>query len=126
VTFAAVVVFVVPATLFLARTAIMDVYGDLAEIGTLAVLFAYVLVSIAAPAYLRRRGERSAGAVVMAAVSVALLVLPIYSSFFPPPSPWYLPYVFLALLALGAVRFIYLRVRQPKMIADIEADLVSA
>ncbi|MBV8170558.1 MAG: APC family permease [Candidatus Eremiobacteraeota bacterium] len=126
VTFAAIVVLFVPLGLFLARTAIMDVYGDLGEIGTLAVLFAYVLVSIAAPIYLKRRGEPTAGAIAISVISVALLAVPIYSSFFPPPSPWFLPYVFLALLALGAARFLYLRVRRPQLIRAIEADLVAS
>ena len=125
ITLTSLIVLLVPVGLFAGHTAIMDVYGDLGQIGTLAVLFAYVLVSIAAPFYLKRRGEASFGSVAMAVISVALLVVPIYSSFFPPPSPWYLPYVFLVLLALGVARFAYLRFRKPEMIKEIEADLVA-
>jgi len=125
VTFAALAVALVPLVLFVRHTALMDIFGDLGQIGTLAVLFAYVLVSIAAPVYLKRRGESSATAVAVSALSVLALAAPIYSSFFPPPSPWYLPYIFLALLALGVARFAYLRVRKPEMIREIEADLLT-
>ncbi|HEY6358126.1 MAG TPA: hypothetical protein VIX35_07770, partial [Vicinamibacterales bacterium] len=125
VTFAALAVLLVPLVLFVRHTALMDIFGDLGQIGTLAVLFAYVLVSVAAPFYLKRRGESNATAVVVSALSVLALAAPIYSSFFPPPSPWYLPYIFLGLLALGVARFAYLRVRKPEMIREIEADLVT-
>jgi amino acid transporter len=125
VTFAALAVVLVPLVLFVRHIALMDIFGDLGQIGTLAVLFAYVLVSIAAPFYLKRRGESGATAVVVSALSVLALAAPIYSSFFPPPSPWYLPYIFLGLLALGVARFAYLRLRKPELIREIEADLLA-
>lgn len=125
VTFAAIIVLLAPLSLALNHVAMLDIFGYLGTVATFGVLFSYVLVSIAAPAYLRGRGELSISAIILSIVSVLGLLLAIVGSLYPVPAPPsnYLPYVFLALLALGLARFAYVRYKNPDVIKDIQADL---
>ncbi len=127
VSLSSLIVLAVPLVMFLRHAALIDIFGYLGSIGTLAVLFAYVLVSVAAPIYLRARGELTAGAIAIAGVTVLALALPIVASFWPIPAAPYnvLPYVFLGLLLIGAIRFIYLAVAKPDVIRAIQADLLA-
>jgi len=128
VTFAAIAVLVGPLVLLASHFALLDIFGDLGTLGTLSVLFSYVLVSVAAPVYLRRRGELRLGAVVVAAVAVVAMIVAIVGTIYPvpPPPQSYIPYVFIVLLALGVSRFLYVRSRDPQMIRDIETDLAAS
>jgi amino acid transporter len=113
--------------LFARHIALLDIFGYLGTIGTLAVLFAYLLVAFAAPLYLRKRGELTPSAVAIAVAAVVAVLVPIFGSLFPvPPAPYnILPYVFLGLLAVGGGRFAYLAVAKPSVIKEIEADLLA-
>lgn len=126
VSFASLAVLLVPLVMVLRKVPLLDVYGVLGTLGTLGVLFSYVLVSIAAPVYLHSRGERSVVAILVAVLAVVAMLVPIIGSIYPvPPPPYnYVPYIFLALLAIGVARFIYLCRKQPEMIGAIQADLV--
>ncbi|HXW77754.1 MAG TPA: APC family permease [Candidatus Eremiobacteraceae bacterium] len=126
VTLAALVVLLAPLGLLLGKTALLDAFGYLGFVATFGFLFAYILVSIAAPLYLRRRGELRPASVVMSVLSVAMLaVATVGSIVLSPTTPYnFLPYVFLALLAAGVGRFIYLRVAKPGVIAAIDRDLL--
>jgi amino acid transporter len=120
-------VLIVPLVLFARHIALLDIFGYLGTIGTLAVLFAYLLVAVAAPLYLRKRRELTASAVVIAVAAAVAVLVPIFGSLFPvPPAPYnILPYVFLGLLAVGGGRFAYLSVAKPTVIKEIEADLLA-
>jgi len=109
-----------------AGVSLLNAFGYLGFVATFGFLFAYILVSIGAPIYLRRRGELTSTTVVMSVLSVAMLaVATVGSIVLSPATPYnYLPYVFLGLLALGVARFLYLRAKDPNVIAAIEADLV--
>jgi amino acid transporter len=128
VTFAAIAVLVGPLALLASHFALLDIFGDLGTLGTLSVLFSYVLVSIAAPVYLHRRGELKPSAVIVSVVAVAAMIVAIVGTIYPvpPPPQSYIPYVFVVLLALGVSRFLYLRSREPQIIRDIEADLITS
>jgi amino acid transporter len=127
VTLSAAIVLIAPLSLLLAKNAILDAFGYLGTIATFGFLFAYILVSIAAPMYLRRRGELTALTIVMAVLSVGMLAVATIGSVYPLPAvPYlYLPYVFLVLLGLGLARFIYLRLTDPAVVRAIETDLES-
>ena len=127
VNLSAIIVLAVPLVMYMRHAALIDIFGYLGSIGTLAVLFAYLLVSVAAPVYLRMRDELTAGDVAIAALTVLALALPIVASFWPVPAPPYniLPYIFLGLLLIGAIRFIYLAVAKPTVIRAIQADLLA-
>ncbi|HEV2037619.1 MAG TPA: hypothetical protein VGQ96_03345, partial [Candidatus Eremiobacteraceae bacterium] len=127
VTISAAVILLAPLSLLLlAHTALLDTFGYLGSIATFGFLFAYILVSIGAPMFLRRRGELRAMAIVMAVLSIAMLAIATIGSVYPvPPAPYnVLPYIFLVLLAIGLGRFLYLRSRRPDIVQSIQADLV--
>ena len=99
---------VVPLALLAGGAGVMDIFGWLGSLATFGFLLSYVLVAIAAPVYLRRRNELRAAGVATSAISLLLLAVPIVGSVYPvPDAPYdYLPYVFLLLLAAGAVRIL--------------------
>jgi amino acid transporter len=128
VTFAAIAVLAGPLALLASKFALLDIFGDLGTLGTLSVLFSYVLVSIAAPVFLYRRGELKPSAVIVSVLAVAAMVVAMVGTVLPvpPPPQSYIPVVFLVLLGLGVSRFLYLRSRDPKIIRDIEAYLIAS
>jgi amino acid transporter len=125
VTIAAIVVLAAPLALFLNHFALLDIFGDLGTLGTISVLFSYVLVSIAAPAYLRRRGELNAWSVLVGALAVIAMITAIAGNVYPvpPPPQDYIPYIFVMLLAIGVGWFLIRRSQRPGMVDAIRADL---
>ena len=125
VTLSAALGLLVPVSLFLAKRNVLDTFSYVGSIATFGFLFAYVLVSVASPLYLRRLGELRLAPVLMAVLAVGLLAIPIVASVYPvqPPPLDYLPYIFLVLLALGVARFAYVRAKRPATVAAIERDL---
>ena len=119
---------IVPVVLLFRGIAPLDIFGYLGSVATFGFLFAYILIAIAAPVYLRNRGEKSAFSVILSVCALILLLLPLVGSVYPEPPPpgKYLPYVFLALLALGTARFIYLRMWRPELIRELERHLEKA
>ncbi|RQS99997.1 hypothetical protein [Burkholderia contaminans] len=116
------------ALVFTARgTALLDSYGYLSSIATYGWLLAYVLVAIGAPLYLHRQRRPRARHVVISVVAVVLLAIPLAGSVYPVPGGVYawLPYVFVALLAIGLGWFLVLRVRFPGRLRELEAELLT-
>jgi len=107
---------------------LMDVYGYLGSISTFGFLASYLLVSLGAPAFLKKRGELKARHVLVSAISVVLVAIPFVGVLYPVPDyPLnLLPYVFVGLLWLGVLYFNYLRHRRPETLARIERDLEGA
>ncbi|MBV8048179.1 MAG: APC family permease, partial [Paludibacterium sp.] len=107
-------------------TALLDSYGYLSTIATYGSLLAYVLVAIGAPLYLRRQGKLRGKQLLISIVSVALLAIPLVGSIYPIPQGVYawLPYVFIALIVIGLLWFLALRLFAPARLTDIEAELV--
>jgi len=126
VTISAAIVFLAPFIMILGHVALLDAFLFLGFVATFGFLFAYILVSIASPMFLRRRGESNSTVVVMSVLSVAMLAVATVGSVVLNPAPPYdyLPYVFLALIAIGGLRFAYIRLKQPALVAAIAADLI--
>jgi amino acid transporter len=118
----------VPVVLLFHHMAVLDIFGYLGSLATYGFLFAYGLIAVASPMYLRRRGESWTTAAVVSVVALTLLSLPFIASLYPvPPAPAkYLPYIFAALLAAGIGRFAYLRFRSPDVIRELERSLLAA
>jgi amino acid transporter len=111
VTAAAIAAGVVPLALLASGTGVMDIFGYLGSIATFGFLLSSVLVTIAAPIYLRKRNELLVTGILTAVITLLLLAIPIIGSVYPvPDAPYnYLPYLFLALMAAGAFRVFQLR-----------------
>ena len=111
VTACSLAVFLLPALLLARGLGLLDIFNDLSTIATFGFLAAYVLVSVAAPVYLARRGELSTGAVLKSLGAVLFMVPPAIATVYPlpaPPADRFALY-FGVYLALGGGWYLYLR-----------------
>ncbi|MBD2092585.1 APC family permease [Microcoleus sp. FACHB-1515] len=133
VTLAAIVVFLVPASMSLFGVAPLTIYGYTGTIATYGFLLAYILISIAAPVYLKKEHQLRPLDVIFSILGVGFMAIPVLgsiglpgeSSLFPiPPAPYNVfPYLFLLYLVVGAGWFVMLRLRSPSLIEAMEADI---
>ncbi len=127
VTVMAALMFVVATGLILWHNVVVDVFGFAGTFGAFGFLFAYFLITIATPAYLKKIGELRPGHIALAAVTLLLLLVPAVGSVYTNPpltAPVkYFPYIFLGYFAIGVAWFMALRVRSPETIANIERDI---
>jgi len=125
VAISALFMLLVPFAMLTQRMAPMEIFGYLGSVATFGFLASYVLVSLAAPRFMRRIAGFGAVPVLMALLALAALSFPIAGSVYPPPAgaARFLPFVFLALLLPGTLWFAYLRARHPEIIDEIEAAL---
>jgi len=115
-----------PALLLLRGRGLLDILNDLSTISTFGFLLAYVLISIAAPVYLRRIGGLSGSSVLCGVASVLFMLPPLLASVYPVPAapadkfPWY----FLGYLGIGGVWFLALCGRgSGELLRQIRRDL---
>jgi amino acid transporter len=103
----------------------LTTFGDGGTLAAFGFLTAYYLISIAAPVYLKKRGELRPMHVALSVISCVALAVPTVGSFYPVPAfpVDIFPYIFLAWMALGGSWLYTLNRRQRHMFADIEADL---
>jgi amino acid transporter len=110
----ALLIFAVPTVMVTVfRLEILDAFNDAGTFGAFGFLGAYFLISVAAPAYLKRRGQLGGRELALSVASVLLLMVPAVGSVYPvPPSPVNIfPYIFLGYLAIGLAWFMILRRR---------------
>jgi amino acid transporter len=96
--------------------------------GTLAAwgfLVSYFGISIAAPVYLKKRGELRPRHIVITVIACLCLLVPTEGSFYPvPPFPTDIfPYIFLFYLAVGGAWLFILSRRRRTLFSEIEVDL---
>jgi len=85
----------------------LEAFAYIATFGTFGFMWAYLLVAVAALAYLRRERRLRAAHALGIALAAATLVGVFWTNLYPtPPAPYdALPYVFLGLMAGAAVVF---------------------
>ena len=108
----------------LMRVTLLDAFNDVGTLAAFGFIVPYVLVSVAAPTYLRAIGQMRTGHVLLCVASLLLLVIPAVGSVYPIPAApvRYFPYLFLAYLAVG-VALVSLRRGRPMVPADLGEDL---
>jgi len=91
--------------------------GTLATFGFVTV---YILVSIAAPLYLKARGCLTNQAIVISALAVIAMGLALLGSLYPVPATPYslLPYVYAVLLGVGFAWSTAWSARTPTLAAE--------
>jgi amino acid transporter len=92
---------------------ILDAFNDAGTFGAFGFLGGYFLISLAAPAYLKRTGILRGRDIALSAASVALLLVPAVGSLYPVPS-WpvnVFPYIFVGYVLIGMGWFMMLRRR---------------
>jgi amino acid transporter len=107
----------------MAIAAPFDIFNDAGLFGAMGFCCAYVLITLAAPFYLKKIGELKPVDVLVAFMGLALLLVPIIGPFWPvPASPPtnYFPYIVGAYLVIGAV-LIYIRSHSSKEFERIGA-----
>src|SRR5271156_1846313 len=81
----------------------LTLFGDAGTMAAFGFLFAYFMISIASPFYLRKLGELRGRNVLVAVLAFVCLMVPTVGSFYPAP-PWPInlfPYLFLGFMLLG-------------------------
>jgi amino acid transporter len=125
VTVMAVVAFAVPVLCTLNHVATLDLFNYVGTCAAFGFLVPYVLISIAAPAYLKSIGQLRGIDVAGCIASLALLAVPAVGSVYPVPSApvMYFPYLYLAYLVIGVAWILSFHKRQPAASGTIRADI---
>lgn len=103
---------------------VLDIFNDAGTMGAFGFLGAYFLVTIAAPVFLKKRGELSFKDVAFSAAGVLLMCIPAVGSVYPVPAPPqnYYPYVFLGYLLVGGLRLLLMYIATPERHQAISAE----
>jgi amino acid transporter len=82
---------------------LFDIYGLVGSLATFGFVTAYILVSIAAPFYLRSKNLLTPQAVVISVLAVVAMGAALLGSLYPVPASPYslLPYIYAGLLLMG-------------------------
>jgi hypothetical protein len=90
-------------------------------------LGAYFLVTISAPLYVKSRGELRSKDIALCVAALALMLIPTIGSVYPVPDApvRYFPYIFLAYLAIGVGRVLWIRQRAPEHLRKIREELIA-
>jgi amino acid transporter len=124
ITIASVLAFIPAAILSLNGAVDFDIYGWVGTVATLGFIVTYIIISVAAPVYLQRRGELKVQHVFISFISIIILGLAILGNIYPvPPAPYnWLPYLFFVLL-LGGVAWVFIIHRfHPNVVDEIHRD----
>jgi len=102
-------------------------FGDAGTLAAFGFLTAYFLISIAAPAFLKKRGELRPRHVAIAVAAFLCLLVPTIGSFYPVPAwPVYTyPYIFLGYMVLGGAWLYVANKRRAGVLGDIALDLAN-
>ena len=105
--------------------AVLDEFNDAGTMGAFGFVGAYTFIVLAAPAFLKKRGELKAKHVVLCVVAMTLLLIPIIGSVWPVPAPPvnYFPYAFVAYLWFGVLRVMGMRHQMPARVEEISAEV---
>lgn len=110
---------VVPVALAVSGLSALQVLGYVGTVGTFGYMVAYLLLSLATPAFLRRLRVSWTGATVIGGLAALAMLYVFFRSVYPRPAAPYdmLPYVFLALMIPAAVRYAIVR-RRPGAVSN--------
>ncbi len=124
VTIASIIAFIPAAILSLNGAGDFDIYGWVGTVATLGFIVTYIIVSVAAPVYLKRRGELKVQHVATTVVSIGILGLAILGNLYPvPPAPYsWLPYLFFAILLGGVAWIVFIHKFHPHVIDEIHRE----
>jgi amino acid transporter len=106
-------------------TSPLTIFDDVGTMAAFGFLFAYFMITIAAPVYLKKLGELKGRHVAVAVMAFVCLMVPLIGSFYPAPAyPVNLfPYMFLAFMLLGGARLYWMNRVAPGALTQIEAEL---
>lgn len=132
VTMCTLIMFLVPASLSLFHVKLFESMGYLGAICSYGFLTVYILISIAAPVYLRKIGKLRPLDVLFSVLAIGFMAIPVLgsvgipgSTMFPVPQAPYdaFPYLFLMYLLVTCGWFIMQRLRSPEIVSSMERGI---
>jgi fucose permease len=116
---------VVTAAKFVFAWAVLDEFNNAGTMGAFGFLGAYFLISLAAPAFLKKRGELRARDIGMCVAAVVLMIIPAVGMFVPLPDPpvRYFPYAFGVYLFFGYARVMAMQHQKAKRLEEIQDEV---
>ncbi len=129
VALAALITFAAPAACYLSSVSAFDAQGYFGTLCSFGFILVYILITVAAPFYLRSIGKLTKRAIAYSASGVGFMVLPLLGTFGLPGSTMFPPIdypnsvlagIFLAYMAAGVAWLLTERVRRPRMIAGVQ------
>jgi amino acid transporter len=134
VALSALVTFSVPAALYAAGVSAFDCQGYFGTLCSFGFIIVYILISLAAPAYLASMGKLTRKAIAYSVGGVTFMLLPLIGTIGIPgstllPTPdranVILVAVFAAYMVLGLGWLVLQRLRRPTMIAQMQSAIES-
>ncbi len=125
-TMASSIIFILAFILLSLGRSVLEIFNDLSTIATYGFLTVYALICVAAPMYLQRRKQLTAGAIGLAIISIAFLIPAIIATVYPAPAAPanVFPVYFLGYVVLGILWYALIRSRASStVLAQIEHDL---
>jgi amino acid transporter len=125
----ALITFGVPSALYLAGVSAFECQGHFGTLCSFGFIVVYVLISIAAPAYLASIGKLTRKAVAYSVGAVGFMALPVIGTIGIPGSDIFpasddtgvmLATIFAAYMGFGLGWLVLQRVRRPQMISDMQ------
>ena len=106
----------------------LTLFGDAGTMAAFGFLFAYFMITVAAPFYMKKLGDLRGRHVLIAVLAFACLIVPSVGSFYPAPAyPINLfPYIFLGFMLVGGARIYQMYRTQPGALTGIQRDLERA
>ena len=125
VTLMSILAFAIPVLAILNHVATLDLFNYVGTCAAFGFVVAYGLITVSAPAYLKKLGELKARDMFGCVASLLLLAIPAVGSVYPVPSApvMYFPYAFLIYLAIGIAWILSFHRRQPSASLMIHRDL---
>jgi amino acid transporter len=129
VALSALITFFVPAAVFVSGIKAFDAQGYFGTLCSFGFLLVYILVSVAAPMYLRALGKLRKVDVIYSALGCGFMLLPLFgtigipgSTLFPPPAfpNSLLVWIFVIYMAVGLVWLLTQKARSPKMLPTLK------
>jgi amino acid transporter len=125
VTTMSIISFSLPTIAALSGQVPLDIFNYAGTLAAFGFITPYCLITVAAPAYLKRLGQQRSIDLVMCAASLLLLMIPTVGSVIPVPAPPvnYFPYAYLIYLLTGIAWILAFHARKPAAAGQINHDL---
>ena len=109
----------------LAGGSVLTMFNDAGTLAATGFLFSYFMITVAAPFYLRKRGELKAANIAVAVAGFILLMVPLVGLFYPLPAfpVDIFPAIFAAFMIAGGSWLFALNQRVPGTLTAIKTDM---